>query len=411
MSNAKPRLMSIDAFAKTVEDARIRTTSGGIITLICVLIVLVLIRNEYNDYTTIISRPELVVDRDINKPLDINLDISFWNMPCDILSLDIMDETGDVQLDILRAGFKKFRITKDANGNPDDEILDEESVPVNSDVSIEILAKGLKEGENGECGSCYGALPQDKKQYCCNDCETVKLAYAEAGWGFFDGENIQQCEKEGYVKRLKERVAAKEGCRIMGTTRINRISGSMDFAPGASVNSKGRHVHDLSLYNKEGTSFNFDHVINSLTFGEVPKGAEGSESTHSLDRFGMKVNNRDHVFSYYLKVVATRFEFLSESKKSLDTNQFSVITHNRPLKGGKDEDHKNTVHARGGFPGVIFHFDISPLKIINKEQYAKTWSGFVLGVISSIAGVLMVGTLLDKSVYAAEQAIKSKKDL
>ena len=59
---------------------------------------------------------------------------------------------------------------------------------------------------------------------------------------------------------------------------------------------------------------------------------------------------------------------------------------------------------------MFFHFEILPMKIINKEQYAKTWSGFVLGVISSIAGVLMVGALLDRSVWAAERVIRAKKD-
>lgn len=62
----------------------------------------------------------------------------------------------------------------------------------------------------------------------------------------------------------------------------------------------------------------------------------------------------------------------------------------------------------------LVYFSISkflPMKIINKEQYAKTWSGFILGVISSVAGVLMVGTVLDRSVWAAEKAIKGKKDM
>ena len=109
-----------------------------------------------------------------------------------------------------------------------------------------------------------------------------------------------------------------------------------------------------------------------------------------------------------MKVVATRFESL-DYKNRIDTNQFSVITHDRPLVGGKDEDHQHTLHARGGIPGVNFNFDISPLKIINRQQYAKTWSGFVLGVISSIAGVLMVGTLLDRSVLLPNKQSKERK--
>ncbi|KAM9885951.1 hypothetical protein OXX79_014513, partial [Metschnikowia pulcherrima] len=61
-----PKLLSLDAFAKTVEDARVKTASGGLITMICVLIVMLLIRNEYYDYTSVVIRPELVVNRDVN---------------------------------------------------------------------------------------------------------------------------------------------------------------------------------------------------------------------------------------------------------------------------------------------------------------------------------------------------------
>ncbi|KAK6462957.1 endoplasmic reticulum vesicle transporter-domain-containing protein [Scheffersomyces coipomensis] len=409
MSGQRPKLISIDAFAKTVEDARIRTTSGGIITLLCIAIVLFLIRSEYVEYTSIITRPELVVDRDINKELDIHLDISFPNLPCDIISLDLLDETGDVQLNVLRSGFQKFRIIQDSNGHKLEELLDVDSTPLNNDISLEELAKGLKEGEQGHCGSCYGALPQDKNQYCCNSCESVRLAYAEKLWGFYDGSNIEQCEKEGYVKRITERINNREGCRVKGTSQINRISGTLDFAPGASFTMNGKHVHDLSLYQKYPDKFNFDHIINHLSFGAiVPDGL----STHPLNGHSSSLGAKDHMFSYYLKVVATRYEhMLSKKADTIDTNQFSVITHDRPLKGGKDEDHQHTLHARGGVPGVFLNFDISPLKIINREEYAKTWSGFVLGVISSIAGVLMVGTLIDRSVYAAEKAIRSKKDL
>lgn len=402
--SSRPKLISIDVFAKTVEDAKIKTTSGGIITLVCAFIVLFLIRNEYKDYTLIITRPELVVDRDINTKLDINLDISFPNIPCDVLTLDILDISGDLQLDILKSGFQKYRILKDSNH----ELLDEAPV-LSNDLSLEQMAKGV--GSDGKCGACYGALPQDNNEYCCNNCETVKLAYAERMWAFYDGENIEQCEQEGYVSKLTERIKNNEGCRIKGTAQINRISGNLHFAPGSSLTAPGRHVHDLSLYEKYEDKFNFDHVINHFSFGSDPHNDNSlQQSTHPLDNHQLLVNEKFHVASYYLKVVATRFEFIN-SAVPLDTNQFSVISHHRPLKGGKDEDHQHTLHARGGLPGVFFHFEISPLKIINKEQFAKTWSGFVLGVISSVAGVLMVGTLLDRSVWAAEKAIKGKKDL
>ena len=403
--SSHPKLLSIDAFAKTVEDARVKTASGGIITMICVLVVLFLIRNEYKDYTLIITRPELVVDRDINKQLDINLDISFPNLPCELINLDILDVSGDLKVDILKNGFQKYRLV---NGGRE-EILDDISTLIDN-TPLEVRAKS---NNGGECGQCYGALPQDNNQYCCNDCETVKLAYAAKIWAFYDGKDIEQCEREGYVQRVTDRINNNEGCRVRGTTQINRISGNLHFAPGASHTEPGRHVHDLSLYDKYLDKFNFDHTINHLSFGSDPvsNAVVDKQSLHPLDGQESRHNEKYHLYSYYLKVVATRFEYLTNYKPPLETNQYSAIFHNRPLIGGKDEDHQHTLHSRGGLPGVFLHFDISPLKIINREQYAKSWSGFVLGVVSSIAGVLMIGSLLDRSVWAAEKAIRGKKDL
>lgn len=403
---SRSKLLSIDAFAKTVEDARIKTASGGIITLVCVLVVLILIRNEYLDYKLVITRPELVVDKDMNSKLSINLDVSFPNLPCDLFSPHIVDVSGDNQLDILESGFKKYRIILS-----NEEILDDADMG-EQDIPLEELLKGLGPDQKDEyCGTCHGALPQDQHEYCCNSCAAVRAAYAYRSWAFYDGENIEQCEKEGYVSRVTQRIQANEGCRIRGTAQVNRISGNLHFAPGPSRIIPGKHYHDLSLYNKYPEKFNFDHFIHHLSFGSEPKQlAKSDDSSHSLNNAEVFLGKKQYVTSYFLKVVATRYEYLN-AEDSLDTNQFSITFHHRPLSGGKDEDHGHTLHPQGGIPGVFFHFDISPLKIINREEFAKTWSGFVLGVFSSIASVLMLGTLVDRSVWAAEKAIKGKKDM
>lgn len=410
-----PRLISLDAFAKTVEDARVKTASGGMITLVCVLIVLFLIRNEYYEYTSVVIRPELVVDKNINKKLDINLDITFPDIPCGVLSLDILDLTGDLHLDIVQSGFEIFRVLSLGEQIKDD-------LPILSLQSkFEELCKGLTEEERHQgahCGSCYGALEQGESQHCCNTCEAVRLAYSVKQWGFFDGSEIEQCEQEGYVKRMVDRIENREGCRIKGAAQINRISGNLHFAPGAPFSSRGRHLHDLSLWSKYADRFTMNHRIDHFSFGEDPGSSvalaysdvDQSPSISPLDGYIFSMDQKNHVALYYLSVVATRVEFLDNKRPPVDTNQYSVITHDRPIMGGRDEEHRNTLHAQGGVPGAFFHFDISPMRIINREEYAKTWSGFVLGIVSSIAGVLTVGAVLDRSVWAAEQVLRGKKD-
>jgi len=57
------RLTKLDAFTKTVEDARIRTTSGGIVTVVSILVIMVLVVGEFMDYRKTSVLSELIVDK------------------------------------------------------------------------------------------------------------------------------------------------------------------------------------------------------------------------------------------------------------------------------------------------------------------------------------------------------------
>lgn len=60
---AKSRFTRLDAFSKTVEDARVRTTSGGVITITSLLLILYLIWGEWTEYRKVVVAPELIVDK------------------------------------------------------------------------------------------------------------------------------------------------------------------------------------------------------------------------------------------------------------------------------------------------------------------------------------------------------------
>lgn len=59
----KSRFTRLDAFAKTVEDARVRTTSGGVVTLVSLLAIFWLVWGEWVDYRRVVVVPELIVDK------------------------------------------------------------------------------------------------------------------------------------------------------------------------------------------------------------------------------------------------------------------------------------------------------------------------------------------------------------
>ena len=60
---AKGRFTRLDAFSKTVDEARLRTTSGGIVTIASLLVMFWLVWGEWADWRRITVRPELIVDK------------------------------------------------------------------------------------------------------------------------------------------------------------------------------------------------------------------------------------------------------------------------------------------------------------------------------------------------------------
>lgn len=74
---AKSRFTRLDAFTKTVDEARVRTTSGGIVTIVSLIVVLWLAWGEWVDYRRIEIHPELIVDQgrgtDLNEFLHLVL--------------------------------------------------------------------------------------------------------------------------------------------------------------------------------------------------------------------------------------------------------------------------------------------------------------------------------------------------
>ena len=89
----KSRFRAFDAFQKTVEEARIRTASGGLVTLVSACIIFWLVVLEVWDWRRIVVRNELIVDKTrgtavagtvliVGERLDIRMNITFPRLPC-----------------------------------------------------------------------------------------------------------------------------------------------------------------------------------------------------------------------------------------------------------------------------------------------------------------------------------------
>lgn len=364
--------------------------------------------------------------------MEIHLNISFPRIPCELLTLDVMDVSGEQQTGVVH-GVNKVRLASQSEGG---RIIDVTALDLhnNDDPATHL--------DPEYCGSCYSAPapPNAKKPGCCNTCDEVREAYATNSWSFGRGEGVEQCEREGYGERLDAQ--RREGCRIEGGIRVNKVVGNFHIAPGRSFSNGNMHVHDLNNYFETPISggHTFTHEIHQLRFGpELPDDLASKWTDHHhinpLDDTTQSTDEPAYNYMYFVKVVSTSYLPLGwdvsasqnthnsmshdliplgmhgkmfGSKGSVETHQYSVTSHKRALAGGNDaaEGHKERLHAHGGIPGVFFSYDISPMKVINREARPKTFAGFLTGVCAVIGGTLTVAAAIDRGLYEGSTRLK-----
>jgi hypothetical protein len=93
----KLKLKQFDAYAKPLDDFRIKTHTGAVISLTSAIIAFLLIISEYLEYTAIHTNSELMVDINRRERLNINMNITFNRIPCGFIGIDVMDVSGEQQ--------------------------------------------------------------------------------------------------------------------------------------------------------------------------------------------------------------------------------------------------------------------------------------------------------------------------
>lgn len=185
-------------------------------TLIAAAIITSFTTIEFFDYRRVNVDTSIVVDRSRGEKLTVNMNVTFPRVPCyceytfiprsgagavfpgrtrrtlyllcaadriahvlSVLSLDVMDISGETQSDITH-NILKTR-------------MDERGFPVPTTVITELqndLDKINSQREGGYCGSCYGGV--EPEGGCCNTCEDVRQAYVNRGWSFNRPDSIEQ---------------------------------------------------------------------------------------------------------------------------------------------------------------------------------------------------------------------------
>ncbi|KAJ9545888.1 hypothetical protein OSB04_025595 [Centaurea solstitialis] len=411
MEKLMNKMRNLDANPKVNEEFSSRTISGGIITLVSSIFMLLLFFSELRLYLHSVTETKLTVDTLRGERLRINFDIIFPALPCSILSLDAMDISGEQHLDIKHDIFKK-RI--DTNGKVIDLRRDGIGAP-KIDKPLQRHGGRLEHNET-YCGSCYGAQASDEE--CCNSCEDVREAYRKKGWSMSDPDSIDQCKREGFLQRIKDEEG--EGCNIYGFLDVNKVAGNFHFAPGKSFQQSNMHVHDLLAFQKD--SFNVSHRINKLAYGDYFPGVVNPLDGYVTFLISSLVRNTFYVglssslsimlicsvrwtqktpsgmYQYFLKVVPTVYTDVSEHR--IQSNQFSVTEHFKGAEVGQLQT----------LPGVFFFYELSPIKVTFTEEHVSFFH-FLTNVCAIVGGVFTVSGILDSFIYHGQQAIRKKMEI
>ncbi|CAE1330597.1 ERGIC3 [Acanthosepion pharaonis] len=377
------RLRQFDAYPKTLEDFRIKTYAGAIVTLVSSIFMFILFVSELNYYLTKEVHPELFVDTSRGHKLLIHVDITFPRLACSFLSTDAMDASGEQQIDVEHNLYKR---RLDLQENPITDAVEKHEVGTGKDNSTEASTdKSLL--DPNRCESCYGA--GDTLDSCCNTCESVREAYRKKGWAFKPAE-VEQCKREGWDEKLKKQM--NEGCQLFGTLEVNKVAGNFHFAPGKSFNQHHAHVHDLQSLGSQ--KFNISHKVKTLSFGDPYPGI-----INPLDGTQVIAEAEQMMFQYFVKIVPTTYVKIDGSV--LHTNQFSVTKHSKVVSSGMGD---------AGLPGVFIMYELSPMMVKYTEKQ-RSFMHFLTGVCAIIGGIFTVAGLIDSMIYHSSRAIQKKIEL
>ncbi|CAJ0599118.1 unnamed protein product [Cylicocyclus nassatus] len=369
------KLREFDAYTKPMDDFRVKTLTGGMVSVIASVVIVLLAIQETSHYLAGDVVEQLYVDSTTSDiKLDVHFDITFHRLPCAFITVDVMDVTSENQDDVQNDIFKLR--------------LDRHGQNVTSDVQKIGVNRNSTAGDvavtTPKCGSCYGALPAGS---CCNTCDEVKEAYQLRGWQV-NIDEVVQCQFDPWLKKMKD--FEGEGCRVYGKIRVAKVAGNFHLAPGEAHRVMRSHVHDF--HSLDLTRFDTAHRINHLAFGEEFPGKE-----YPLDGKNFDDGRPAIMHNYYVKIVPTSYVYMDGRVEN--SHQFSVTTHQKDIAKGVS-----------GIPGFVVQYEFSPL-MVRRELKRQHLITFLVSLCAIIGGVFTVAQLIDSVIYRSSRVFLQKLSL
>lgn len=342
-------IKSFDLYRKVPRDLTEPTLSGAAVSCCTVSIALYLFLTEF---LVFIQRPwksEMYIDESkTEEKLQINLDIMFPVMPCELLSFDAQDVMGSHEVD--------------AHGN-----LFKERLTSKGDV---IAKEEMK-------GSHYGASSTLTRHFSFG----------------YDNQDVD---------RIRKMIHSGEGCRVAGHVKVNKVPGNVHL-------STYSHSYLFGSLYQETRNMNISHFVNHISFGEdtdigyIKKNFKGTGIVAPLDGVAQIVNETGKtgsygysdsaIFEYYTKVVPTTY--IPLDRPPLHVYQFTA--------------NANKINNQQ-MPSLYLRYDFSPVTVRYQET-KESASRFTVQICAVIGGVFTVAGVLDAMIHKSIVHLAKKAQL
>ena len=213
MNSIARHVTSLSAYRKTEEHLTQRTLTGAIVTLLGVLAAFTLFVNEVSTYASKKVVQEMLVDSVRGEKLTVRLNISALAIPCSVLALNTIDQSGQLQFNVQQDLVK--------------EVLDPQGT-----------ATGLKHQKL--------------------ESELAALQFGASTPLFLTDQDKVS---------IKDSILRREGCRISGRVVLQKVSGTFHLSSNALI-------LQLLVEAFNGLSnVNSSHVIHEVAIGEPYPGS------------------------------------------------------------------------------------------------------------------------------------------
>ncbi|CDF35887.1 Protein disulfide-isomerase, PDIA-6 Membrane [Chondrus crispus] len=435
------KISMLDLFRKVPVDLTQATRRGGLLSLAVATIIGLVLFCEVWTYLEGETKSRIILDSNTESKLEINFEISFFELPCRFANVEVWDYLGNAKLNV-DADISKTILGHEQNENHLTEYKDKGTVATqlvdkHEDAHLPEQVVELTSSNYGQylkqneytfviyyvnwCGFCKMALPVWSKfakhlpsirpnvKIAQVDCEkNAELCQATKITGYptfimFKGVNPLEEDYGGersveafskYVEKVSDtppddhnlKYQWQEGCLLGGRLLVNRVPGNFHISAKSDA------------HNFDQKSTNTSHLIHHLSFGgemqhdlymAVPKDIRVNISP--LDDI-LFINHKEHMsHEHYIKVVSTHYQAGSLRRRK-DVLGYQMATSNHQYKSDPN------------VPETRFSYDLSPTAVVI-SQAGRRWYEFLTSLCAIIGGTFTTFSLMDGVLHSMQRRL------